>query len=403
MPSRMLLCALAAAAATFAGASTAMAYPPYDPDTHETDVELPDAPSPPPQSCDHYEWRSQPKVVIHTSEFTGSATRKANMIAAIEAIDEEFNHAGGTAARVTQTQQSTDPFTIDTAYDSSTPTIHVGFVQSLANEDAVAATKRFHFTGTCDLARVNIGVLDLDHFDWRFNMPEDAGVNYWEAGARDDDGNKYFRTSYLHELLHAYGLEHSDSTYAFMNYAARPWANRAADDRVRPLPADLRLLRDWYPASGTRSELATLTTWYDENDISDSGAATGKVLCAPSRGSGFSASFFDAHCGAGGAHGGETDVSAGDMLRTRFALANYSTDDVDVDVRLWLSADDRWDIRDAISPTQPDEIHIDDATSARKGLSFEVPSVAPGTYHVIVRASGEVSDWIPLPGTVTVD
>ncbi len=352
--------------------------------------------------CESKTWASPPKVVIHTGEFVGSPLRKANMIAAVEAVNAEFNKVGATSARITGTELSTEPFTQETLFDASEPVIHVGFVDSFTNPNAIASAKPFWYTESCTYARVNIGVLSLDVYDWRFNAPADSGENYWEAAASDGEQNRYFRTSYLHELLHGFGLDHSATTFAFMNYGARPWANRPDDERVRPLPADVRLLRDLYPAAGERTELATLTTWYDNDDISDTGAALGKVLCAPSRGSGFSASYFDAHCGSGGANGGSTEVCAGNQLRTRFTLANYSTHGVDFDVRLWFSTDARWDPWDTISPTQPDQIHLDDAHSARKGLSFEVPALTPGTrYHTIVRAAGEVSDWIPLPGTVT--
>jgi hypothetical protein len=135
------------------------------------------------------------------------------------------------------------------------------------------------------------------------------------------------------------------------------------------------------PSASTSPTRATsLTTWFDgAPEALDNGAATGKVLCAPSRGTGFSASLFDAHCGSGGAHAGETGVCGGDTLRTRFSLANYSTHDVDFDVRLWLSADDTWDWHDIISPTRPAELHLDAAQASRHGMSFEVPPAPSGT------------------------
>jgi hypothetical protein len=354
------------------------------------------------QACATNTWAAPPKVVIHTGEFVGGATREANLIAAIEAVNAEFNQVGATSAEITSTELSTDPFTLTTLFDATDPVIHVGFVSSFTNPAAIASTKRYSFAGTCDLARVNIGVLDLGVYDWRFGLPSDSGENYWEAAASDGESNRYFRTSYLHELLHAFGLEHSATTYAFMNYGARPWANRVDDDRIRPLPADARGLRDLYPAAGERTELATLTTWFDKDVISDTGAALGKVLCAPSRGSEFSASLFDPHCGSGGAHGGETEVCAGNTLRTRFSLANYSTHGVDFDLRLWFSTDPVWDPWDTISPTASSQ-RLKAAESTHKGVSFDVPQLAgaPGTeYYTIIRASGEVSDWIPLPGTV---
>jgi hypothetical protein len=346
-------------------------------------------------NCDYLTWSAPPHVVIHTSEFTGGANRQANMIAAIEDVDAEFNLVGATTAQVTSTSTTTDPFTLATKYTDGA--IHVGFVSSLKNPDAVAVTKRWG-NSKCELVRANIGVLDLDHFDWRFNQPEDAGENFWQAGAKDGDGKKYFRTSYLHELLHAFGLNHDDSHYSFMNYAARPWANRAPQDRIRPLPVDIRTLRDRYPAAGERTEVAALTTWFDADDISSSGAATGKVLCAPSLGSDYSAGLFDAHCGTSAT----TTVCSGDLLRTRYAVANYSTHSVDEDARLYFSTDAQWDYFDLVSPTVPATIHQTTESSMR-GTSFAVPSglVSGTTYYPILRVTGGASDWIPLPGTVT--
>src|SRR5207247_2145783 len=97
MLSRKLAITAAALAALAIGAPMAGAQPPYDPDTHQTDVQLPQSSgsgaqqTQPPAPCDYYTWNSPPKVVIHTGEFVGGATRRANMIAAIEAVDEEFN------------------------------------------------------------------------------------------------------------------------------------------------------------------------------------------------------------------------------------------------------------------------------------------------------------------------
>jgi hypothetical protein len=61
--------------------------------------------------CERKTWDEQPKVVIHTSEFEGTETAQANMIDAITDVNEQLNGVGATAAAVTATQVSTDPFT----------------------------------------------------------------------------------------------------------------------------------------------------------------------------------------------------------------------------------------------------------------------------------------------------
>lgn len=402
------LAAIVALCAAFAAPSIAGAEPPYDPDTHESDVSLPDVP---PVPCDYQSWSSPPKVVVHTGEFDGSALRRSKMIAAIARVNEQLGLSGGTSARVTSTEVSTQPFTLNTTFDASIPTIHVGFVSSLTDPDAIAATKPFKFVDSCRLARVNIGVLDLANWAWRFDTPSATGENYWEAQKRDAGGNTYFRISYQHELLHAFDLDHQDDEFSFLNYGNRPWANRHADDQIRPLPFDVGQLRERYPASDDRTEVAALTTWIDEDAAPSNGAAPQKTLCAPSRGSDFGGRH-DAHCGTGGGASGSTDVCEGNTLRTRFALANYSTTPVDTVAQLWFSRDAEWEETD-IDSVSSHNLRLDEAESATRGHTWTVPELdaAPGTdYYTILRVvavpDGDdatvpvTTDWIPLPGRV---
>ena len=142
--------------------------------------------------CERKTWDEQPRVVIHTREFDGSDTAEANMIDAITNVNEQLNEVGATDAEVTATQVSTDPFTQDTVFDVSEPTIHVGFDDTLSDPDAVGLTSRTLFTDTCDLARVNIAfVNEWDDKSWRYGLPEGAGDEYWKAEEFvGGDGNK---------------------------------------------------------------------------------------------------------------------------------------------------------------------------------------------------------------------
>ena len=95
---------------------------------------------------------------------------------------------------------------------------------------------------------------------------------------------------------------------------------------------------------------------------------------------------FSAKCGTAGDDAGSTQVCAGDILRSRYTVANYSTEEADVTARLWLSTDDRWDSSDRLSPTRY-EINVNEAASETHAGSWELPSFAfaEGVYHPIVR------------------
>ena len=132
---------------------------------------------------------------------------------------------------------------------------------------------------------------------WSFSSPfakemTGLGVRYYDAGefapAKSSYPGTWFRPSFLHELLHAFGLNHTSSAYAMMNHRGDddgfPWGNRADADAVRPLPDDVRLLRASYPASGTRWDVDALNMWYVVTSASKGGAADQVKLCTPSLG-----------------------------------------------------------------------------------------------------------------------
>lgn len=141
-------------------------------------------------------------------------------------------------------------------------------------------------------------------------------------------------------------------------------------------------------------------------------AATQRLLCQPSRGRDFSPSMFDDLCGTGGPDSGSTEVCEGDTLRTRYALANYSTERMTFWAELWFSVDETWDGNDVEAPPQLG-FNRDAAHSAPRASTWTVPSLIPGVhYHPIVRvvsmsdpdddgtyeASTLRTDWIRYAG-----
>jgi hypothetical protein len=214
----------------------------------------------------------------------------------------------------------------------------------------------------------------------------------------------------LHELLHSFGLGHSNDTYSFMNYSAFPWAGGgvAETDAIRPLPDDAEALRDQYGDTSDRYEVALLTTWVSKDPVYDmSGSAFLGSLCVPSLGD-TAADPLAFFCGTGGPKSGSTVVCAGDKLHTQVAFANYSTETADdINMRMYLSTDDVFDSTDVLSPTGIN-VTVDRGRSKLVGKAWEVPSgLTSGVkYYVILHAigttvSGEwVEDWTPLRAQV---
>jgi hypothetical protein len=374
---------------------------------------------------------SDVKVVLHTTEFYAAGATFldfARMSLAIQYVNAQFNLAGATAARVATFEVTNQPFVVGT-YSDAVPTVHVGFVTDLTEPGALGETSygpvsRAPFGPPhCTYLEAHIAFLDTnlahwtdpDNQGWNFNTPGDT---YYDALGRDSANAVYFRPAYLHELLHTFGLAHSDHSYSMMNYGAFPWANRPLSDRIGPLPDDVEALRELYPTSlvnpGVRTETAVLNTWYDTSKVSTTGAATQERLCAPSLGTAWNSDTYATHCGTDGPNGGSTSVCPGNTLRTRFAFANYSTESVDMTARLWFSLDDQWDpLVDTISSSQR-TFSVGATSSALREQLWDVPAglnpafVGTVTYHVIIRVTGAttsgvtygVDDWIPLRGTI---
>jgi hypothetical protein len=371
-------------------------------------------------NCNEVTWASNPEVVVHLSEFwAGGGSDADDFTAMFEAtydVRTQFNLVGATSARANEAyiNVSISPFEAGTWFNDAVPTIHVGFTDDSADTlGAAGATVLPPPDGNCHYDEAHIVLKDMNHQSWNFGTPSEVGDDYYTAGESDPSGQRYFRTAYLHELLHAFGLGHSASSYSFMNYNYFPWAGggRSERDAVRPLPDDAEALRALYPSGGNRHEVALLNTWFDRNAVYN-GSAIQHGLCSPSLGDTWSSNIFrfSPGCGTGGPDGGSTTVCAGDRLYTRVAFANYSTDVADdVDVRAFFSTDEVFQLgTDLVSPTAR-VATVGAELSALLARTWQVPAgLRAGTqYYVIIEVAGTtadggaVEDWIPLRGRVT--
>jgi len=354
------------------------------------------------------------QVVLHIGGIGGALPPTSAFSAAVERGHAQFNDVRGTTATISGL--TVDPSTLNTTtwYGDTTPTIHVGFVSSFADPNAIMGTNRGPQT-SCTYNEARIRILDNNVWGWDYGSPTGNNQGYYNEDRRFN-GNTYFVPSYLHELLHAFGLAHATDTYSFLNYGPHPWTRGTTSgfDEVRPLPDEVRALRDLYPGTGTRAEVGLFNTWFEPAPAGSAPdtPADQTRLCSPSLGSDYSASYFDPTCGVDGTANGSTVVCANDRLRVRFTFVNYSTSDVDLTERMYLSTDDvlqtGTDIQSADTFSETGII----TNANHVGRRFTVPSLAgfaSGTQlYVIIQTSGTtttgaaVSDWRPLIGTVTV-
>jgi hypothetical protein len=249
-----------------------------------------------------------------------------------------------------------DPFTYKGSYDDPVPTIHVGFQPKAALPAGAAAST----TTTLYYSMLN------------------------HRGASDPHGGF-------------------------------PWFNRPDADAVQPLPYEIGLLRDAYPASDAHWQVSVLNTWFQVITGSTDDAAHQVQLCTPSLGDRFTKNDTTSDaCGTGGTSGGSTVVSENEWLRTRFAVANSSTGSMQVTSKLWLSRDDVLDDSD-IPANSWDLRTVSAETSQLAEVAFKLPHLPDGTCRPIVatssqhlNADGTVQpgtgsfDWMPLRGTVCV-
>ena len=119
------------------------------------------------------------EVVVHTAGLDGTVWDGLTMLDAIYDVHNQSNEVGATAARVngslTNYSVSTEPFEFGQWYGDTTPTIHVGFAPSFANEDAGGQTLHGDVTaGLCTYHEAHIAMLDATSFDWDYGTPGDG-------------------------------------------------------------------------------------------------------------------------------------------------------------------------------------------------------------------------------------
>lgn len=359
-------------------------------------------------------WASPPRIVIHTGGLTGgggSVNDIAPLQAATREVNTEFNQVGGTSAAVGATTTIANTFTFGNWLTDPSPTIHVGF-GPVSQGTGITLVEP---SSDCHVYEAHIqfddhDTLALSSQTWDWGTPDAIE----EALAwRDLVGEDalWFRPLWLHELLHAFGLSHSATTYGFMNYPSTdgfPWANREPQEMIRPMPADIRSLRSRYPAAGSRAEVGLLPTYFDSAHTSN-GAAYQEQLCSPSLGATWSAVNNEGTCGVDGGAQGSTSVCTGDLLKTRATFVNYSTTGVDVNMTAFFSRDATFSGfggDDVFSTTPAIEVDLAGTAAWLQSHEWEVPDLDSGVWHVGLHVLGStytgvaVDDWIPLSGTV---
>jgi hypothetical protein len=412
-------------------------------------------------------WKTQPRLVIHYAELSpgqSPMTYTLFMIAAVNDVVDAFNEVGGTSARVKSVEASTVPFTFNKPYNDTTPTIHLGFAHDVPAWSAAVGQDNWKKTlgGTTGLdpAADGYSLPSIDNCwylerhivfpdtsisgfpntstgapqqPWSFGEPPattstsatrpffDPGLSDTTATVTDDTryanetdiARLWFRPRFLHELLHAFGMGHRHD-YSYMDHAGAdgfPWANRVPSDRVRPLPADVGWLRRTYPGPGTVYDVSVLNTWHVPGTEAD--ADDQVALCLPSKGSSWSPDVRGVHvnggftyCGLDSSSAGPVAVCPGDTLRTRFTIANSSTEAVDLTVRLAFSRDEEWGGGDVLSPTIQQRYNQGAEDSTLMEVTWKVPSIDTSNsrtvWHPLVQISGDHvnTDWIPLRGAL---
>jgi hypothetical protein len=411
--------------------------------------------TPPQQTCGT--WKTPPRLVIHYGELSSGQSRMTytlNMIAAVEDVVNAFNKVGGTSARVQSVESTTEPFVFGHWYHDTTPTIHVGFAPNMTAWNDALGTPNPGARGLTTNPSIEVTQPLIDNCwylerhivfpdtsirfsgnvaqPWSFGAPPlttstTATKPYYDAGSADTTANVttdtqyknepkldrlWFRPAFLHELLHAFGMTHHND-YSMMTAGIGdgfPWANRPVADMVRPLPADIMRLRNMYPATvvGAVYDVSVLNTW-DEPNPDNPGESKQVALCQPSTGSSWSTDIGGigfGYCGV--SDGNPAQGCPGDTLYTRFAIANGSTESVDLKVKLAFSKDEQWGGSDDV--LSPSGYSVDKSAEDSKlmELTWKVPPIDTSNTHVVwhplVQISGDHvdTDWIPFRGTLGV-
>lgn len=356
-------------------------------------------------------------LVFHTTDFLGTAAQTEELTDAVLAVVDQFNTVGGTSARIKSVSYTTAPSVYGVAHGDTTPTIHVTFVPGLPNP-----TGSTILLSACPHTEAHIWFKDVESNAWNFGTPGHAGsgldLQWFEASNVDALGQSYFRETLLHELLHAFGLDHATNQYALTNYYTKAWANRDPDEMLMPLPDDVQGLRSQYPATidEPRYDIALFNSWF-RHGTRDDLPGQHEFLCAPSRGARISSGPLTEHCGTGGAAAGSTLVCEGDYVNMRVTVANFSTVAMDMQVRVAAS-------KDPFKGTYEEEEYFANSTVIGLGpaktsvlqLRWPAPALSdPGADYYLIAdvvgweqvAPGQVpggqtlvSDWTPLTGKI---
>lgn len=361
-------------------------------------------------------------VVLHTQKMAGHFTfmQRSALHRAMNDIHTRIEGIAGVDIKINSFTFSTSPYVHQDWYGNTSSTLHVGIVNNgdvNASGTTLSSVSGASFgpRSGCHYDEVHIYVKNrYTIFDWFFSTPEYSPVaeDYFDAGLRYYNGSgevRYFRLTYIHELMHALGFEHNPSAFSQLNTGDRPWGNKTKNEMIFPLADDIEGLRAKYPDQTKGTEVALLTSWYDPNDISTSGAATQKFICKPAVGSNtsWSANFYDTYC--------STDslpylACPGDNLLTRVAITNLGTDHLSVDYSAYFSEypDDNLDGSDLLA-TRMHTFTLNENQSSLQGRQFKVPTnVKYNTYYRVIASveASEINDggiarnWIPLRGYI---
>ncbi len=295
-----------------------------------------------------------------------------------------------------------------------------------SDEEAVARTFAVVFEGNCRILEADVVFFD-GAASWRFHEPEDYGTPYYDtAGA-----SQWVQTTYLHELLHAFGLEHTPDAYTYLNYGNDlAWSKRDSNDSSpEPLPDERTALRAIYPATTATNEFDLLltNTWFNNAAawiIEDS--APQQLLCPPSQARedpGSPGEFVEIDpLNADGCNPlmGHTVCPGQDSVAVAYAASNNGVVPEWVVHDLWFSLDEELDTAQDIQ--SPDNFYWFETLGAYESTLnqrfFRVPAglTANTDYHVIARVR-RIADsldqptsqfrersyrnnWIPLRGQV---
>lgn len=342
-----------------------------------------------------------------------------NMVESVHGVDLAFNLS-----------VRWDSFTFGTAVHDPNPTIHIGFLVDNDTPTTVAAvTPLYDQPEDCHWSEAHMfinapSVMDQLFTFWDMGTP---GSDYYERAYLAQGGGSFFRAIYLHELLHALGLNHSQTEYSHTNYTRPPWRRAVADEMMQPLPDDVAALRYLYPDNTPFGQVDFFLTnsWpnFSEDATPDepdeyitpalqtcrvNGGHEGYDRWEDADGCGPDADGvpdFDCYQQCGGRDddpGMPVIVCPGEEVYTSVTVNNVGTLDLDLEMRALFSADDVLDFTDTLSPTiQHKQVDATESRNAKR--TYEVPDVPDGEYRVIVAANaqGEI-DWYPLRGSILV-